>query len=71
MQLHRLAIHLLHRVHHVLDELRIRGSGRVDANHHLGLLRLLLIGPLRAHLLAVGIDGILADLVRCHDRPRQ
>ena len=71
MQLHLLSVDLLHAVHHILDKLRIRGTGRVDTHNHLGFLRLLLVRPLRAHLLTIGIDGILAYLVSLHDGLRQ
>ena len=71
VQLHRLAIHLLHGIYHILNKLRIRGSRWVNPDDHLGLLRLLLIRTLRAHLLTIGIDGILTQLIRSDDRRSQ
>ena len=68
VQLHRLAVDLLNAIHHVLNKLRIRGSGWMHAHDHPGLLGLLLVSPFRAHLLAIGIDGVLADLVSRHNR---
>ena len=67
VQLHGLAIHLLHGIHHILNKLRVRGSCRMDAYHHLRLLGLLLVGTLRLHQLTIGVDGLLAHLVGLHD----
>ena len=67
MELHLHAVDLLHGIHHILNELGIGGSCRMDANHHLGFLGFLLVGPLGLHLLAIGIDSLLADLVSCCD----
>ena len=39
----------------------------MDADHHLGILGLLLVGTLRTHLFTIGIDRLLADFVGCHD----
>ena len=43
----------------------------MHADNHLWLLGLLLVGTLRFHLLAVGIDGISAHLVGLDDRGSQ
>ena len=71
MKLHLYPINYLDGVHHILNELSIRGTGRMDANDHLRLLRLFLVGALGLHLLAVGIDGILALLVSINDGCRE
>ena len=71
MQLHRLAVYDLHGVHHVLYELCVGGAGGVYAHHHLGFLRLLLVGALGAHEFAVGVDGVLALAVGFGDGCRE
>ena len=67
VQLHLLTIYHLYGIHHVLDELGIRGSRWVDTHHHLRLLGLLLVGTLRAHLLTIGINSVFANLISSHD----
>ena len=67
VQLHRLTVHLLYGVHHVLNELRIRGARWVDPYHHLRLLGLLLVRTLRTHLFAIGVNRLLAHLISSHD----
>ena len=67
VQLHILAVHVLHRVHHVLNKLRVRGTGRMYPDDNLRLLGLLLVGALGAHLFTIGVDGVLAHLVGSHD----
>ena len=71
MQLHRLAVHLLNGIYHILNKLRIRGSRWVNANNHLWLLRFLFIGALRPHLLTIGINSIFANLISRHNRRSQ
>ena len=67
VQLHRLAIHFLLGVHHVLDKLGITRSRWMDPHHHLRLLWLLLIRTFRTHLFAIGVDRLFADLISSHD----
>ena len=67
VQLHRLAIHFFHSVHHVLNKLGVTCTRRVDTYSNLRLLRLLLVGAFRFHLLTVGINGILTYPVCSQD----
>ena len=63
VELHLLAIHHLDRVHHILNELGVTGSGWVNPHHHLRLLGFLLVGTFGFHQFSIGIDGFLALLV--------
>ena len=68
VELHQMSVDFLYTIHHVLDKLRIRGSGGMHADDNLRFLRLLLVGPLGAHLLSIGIDSLFAYLISSHDR---
>ena len=67
VQVHLLAVHLFHGVHHVLYELGVGGTCRMHPDYHLGLLGLLLVSPLGAHLLTIGVDGVTPCLVGLYD----
>ena len=71
VQLHHLAIDFLHRIDHILNKLRIRGTCRMHPDHHFRLLRLLLVSTFGAHLLTIGVNGILAHLISIYDRSSQ
>ena len=71
VQLHLHAIDHLHRINHVLNELGVRGTGRMHTHHDLRLLGFLLVGALGLHQLAIGVDGFLAHLVGLDDGSRQ
>ena len=71
VQLHRLSVNLFYGVHHVLNELCVTGSCRVNPDNHLRLLRLLLVGTLCLHLLAIGVDGLDALFVNFLDGQSQ
>ena len=71
VQLHLFAIDHLYGVHHILYELGVRRTGWMYPHHHLRLRGLLLVGTLRLHQVAVGVDGLLALLVGLHDGSRQ
>ena len=67
MQLHGLAVYILHSVHHILDKLSIRCSRGMHTHHYLRLLGLFLVSTLGLHFFAVAIDCILAYLICSHN----